>query len=195
MPVTFLFSCLGLLGLLLFVPAVPTSIALLAAKRKLPALVILCIPGAIIVLSVGLTAMVFAGARLHSLGMSARPNHLFRATFGFKPPPQTTVIEAHHETIMDYGTTVMRFQTAPDVMERIVARGFTACDRESFVREYRGNGHNLPQRIQSWFPPAVEQAHRFYIAETFDRSFGCSRAILCYDEDARIAYFHWVGID
>ena len=41
----------------------------------------------------------------------------------------------------------------------------------------------------------LRQAGRFYIAAVFDKSFGRSEAVVCYDEKTQTAYFHWVGVD
>lgn len=193
MPITFILVGLGFLGLLLFVPAVPISVVLLAARKKLAALIVFCIPCGVIVLSIALIAMVFAAAKLHSFTMSARPNRLFAVTFGFKPPPQTSVLEAQHRSVMDHGTTAMKFQTTPDVIERIVARGFVPGDRDSFMRMLRSN--DLPQHIQRWFLPEVQQTDHFYVTKAFERSFAISEAVLCYNEKTGIACFHWVGMD
>lgn len=196
MPITFVLVCLCLLGFLLLVPAVPVSLILLACKRKWCSLVVLCIPGAMIAMSVLLTVTVFVGEELHSRVASAQPNRLFETTFGFKPDPQTHVLAAHHRTGMDSATTTMEFRTTPAVIEKIVAGKFVLADRETFVRTHGGDRNNLPERVRSYLLPTVEDAYRFYIAKPFDKSFTtANEAILCYDEKTGIACFHWMGVD
>ncbi|MCX5646990.1 MAG: hypothetical protein NTZ17_20265 [Phycisphaerae bacterium] len=195
MPITFAFSCFALFGLLLLVPAVPVCVALLLGKRKRPALAVVCVPAGMIVMSILLTLLVFAGAELHSRIMSARPAHLFQVTFGFQPPSDTCVLEAYHESIMDYATTLMKFRTSQDVMDRIASRNFTRTDKATFVQECGGDEHNLPARVWSWFLPAAEETDRFYVAEPFDESFARTKAVLSYNEKTQVAYFHWAGVD
>jgi hypothetical protein len=194
MPITACFSCFGLLGLLLLVPAAVASVFLLLREKKRAALAVVGIPVGMIVISILLTLMVFATAKLHSRTMSRHPNRLFRVTFGSSPPPGTSVLEAYHESIMDYGTTVMKFRTTQDVIDKITSRNFTRGDKKAFLQSYGSNAHNLPEGVRSWFLPA-EQADQFYIALVFDKSFGRSEAVLCYEEKTQTAYFHWIGID
>jgi ABC-type transport system involved in cytochrome c biogenesis permease subunit len=194
MPITFVFSCFALFGLLLLIPAVPISVALLLTKKKRAALVVLCIPIGMIVMSILLTLLVFAGAELHSRIMSARPAHLFRVTFGFQPPPDTCVLEAYHQSIMDYGMTVLKFRTTQEVIDRITSRNFTRGDKEAFLRSYGSNEHNLAEGVRSWFLPAAE-ADQFYMAKPFDKSFASNEAVLSYNEKTQVACFHWVGVD
>ena len=196
MPITFVFSCFALFGLLLLVPAVPIAVALLLlGKKKRAALTVLCIPGGMIVMSILLTLLVFAGAELHSRITSARPDHLFRVTFGFTPPSDTCVLEAYHESIMDFGTTVLEFRTTRDVIDRITSRSFTRSDGATFVQACGADEHNLPDRVRSWFLPTAAEADQFYVAKPFDKSFASSEAVLSYNEKTQVAYFHWVGVD
>ena len=194
MPITGLFSCCAFLGLLLLVPAAAISVFLLLCERKRAALAVVGVPVGMIVLSMLLTFLVFAAAERYSRIMSGDPNRLFKATFGFLLPPETAVLEAYHESIMDYGTTVMEFRTTQDVLGRIIANSFTRVDKEAFLRSYESNAHNLPQDVRTWFLPAA-QADRFYLAVVFERSFGSSEAVLCYEEKTQTVYFHWVGVD
>jgi hypothetical protein len=138
---------------------------------------------------------VFVAAEFQSRLISARPNLLFRQTFGFQPPAQTRVLEAYHKGGMDYATTVMEFTATMDTIDRITAHNFAAIDRTTFLSSYQGNAHNLPRRVQSWFLSLQEDPKRFYMARQFGGAFGHSEAILCYDEQTGLAHFHWVGLD
>ncbi|MCU0918527.1 MAG: hypothetical protein MUC88_28800 [Planctomycetes bacterium] len=194
MPITALFSCCALFGVLLLIPLAPASVTLLLMKKKRAALAALCVPVGMIALSVLVTVLVFAAAQRHSRIMSGDPQRLFEVTFGFSTPPGTSVVEAHHESIMDYGTTVLRFRTTQEVINLIASHNFARIDKETFLRAYQSNDHNLPDDVRSWFLPAGE-ADQFYLATEFDTSFGTSEAALCYCEMTQTAYFHWVGVD
>ena len=194
MPITACFSCFGLLGVLLLVLAAPASVVLLLRGEKRAALRILRVPVGMIVVPTLLTLLVFAAAERHSQIMSADPNRLFKVTFGFPLPPETAVLEAYHQSVMDYATTVMKFRTTQAVLDRIVANSFIHVDQEAFLRGYESNAHNLPENVRAWFLPAA-QANRFYSAAVFERSFGNSEAVLCYEEKTQTVYFHWVGVD
>ncbi len=195
MPITCMFAFLAMLGVFLLVPAVPVCVILLVSRKKKPALVVLGVPVGLIALSVLWTLLIFAGAELQSRILSARPRVLFKVTFGFKPSAETRVLEAYHHGVMDYATTVMKFRTTRETVDRITARHFIRCDRTTFVQAYGGNSDNLPQRVRSWFLPPEEQADLFFIANAFRASYAHSEAVLCYDEKTQIAYFHWVGLD
>lgn len=196
MPITCLFSCLGVFGLLLLVPAVPTSVVLLARKKKRKALTVLCIPGGMIALAVLLPLVLFVLAERHNRLMSAQPDRLFEMTFAFWPPSQTEVLEGYYELAVDSLEKDLQFRAPRDVIDRICGRRFIACDRKTFVTAYGGEWNHLPDKVRSWFLPAVEQADCFYIAEPFDDSF-CTynRALLCYNRQTGVACFHWMGGD
>ena len=195
MPITFVFMLFAFLGAVLLVPAAVASPILWAAGKKRHALVVVSIPIGMIAVSALLTMWVFVMAELDSRIASARPNHLFKVTFGFKPPAQTRILEAYHKTLMDYGTTVMKFSTTGDVIDKIVARSFVLSDRKALVSAYTGNSHNLPKRVQSWFSLPDTPTGSFYVANPFDNSFAYSEAVLWYDDQTQIACFHWVGAD
>jgi hypothetical protein len=195
MPITALFSCCAFLGVLLLIPAVPVSVALLLSNRKRKALALLCVPVGMIVLSGLLTFLVFAGAERHSRIMSEHPEYLFRVTFCFPPPPETSVLEAYHYSVMDFATTVMKFRTTRDVIDRIIGHQFRRSERAAFVLECGYDEHNLPSHVRSWFLPAAEEADQFYTASPFGESFARTKAVLAYNEKTQIAYFHWVGVD
>jgi len=195
MAITGLFSCFALLGLLLLIPTLPVSVVLLLGGEKRAALRILCVPVGMIVLSILLTSALFAALWLCSHSMSSHPDRLLKMTFGFEPPPETCFLEAYHELGQDYAETVMKFRTTRDVVDRIVADKFVPGDRQACTRLCEHARDNLPQRVRSWFLPPSEEAARWYIAEPFEGRFGHDEAVLCYDEQTQIAYFHWFGVD
>jgi hypothetical protein len=195
MPITFVLVLFTFLGVLLLVPALLAFAILLATGRNHAALVVISLPLDMIGLSLVLIAGIFIMAGLNSRVMSARPTYLFETTFGFKPLAQTCVLEAYHETIMDYGTTVMKFNTTRDIINKIVTHNFVSSDRETFLSAYNHNRDNLPDHVRSWFSLPDTQTEQFYVAEAFDKSFGSSEAILCHDEETQTAYFHWIGVD
>jgi len=195
MPITFIFACLAMLGVLLLVPAGVAGAVLLANGKKKHALMALSVPVAMIALAVLLSLAVFVAAGWHSRIVSARPNLLFRMTFGCRPPASTRVLKAYHKSLLDGATTVMKFSATRETVDQIATRNFVRCDKETFARVYRGNDHNLPQRVRAWFLPSEENADYFWVAQKFDESYAYSTAILCYSEQAQIAYFHWLGMD
>jgi hypothetical protein len=196
MPITFLFSCLGFFGLLLLVPAVPISVVLLARKKKRKALTVLCIPGGMIALAILLPLVLFVMAERHNRLMSAQPDRLFELTFAFWPSPQTEMLAGYYELGMDYEERALQFRAPADVIDRICGRRFVITGRDTFVTAYGGEWNHLPDKVRSWFLPAVEQADCFYIAEPFDDSFSTyNRALLCYNRQTSIACFHWMGGD
>jgi hypothetical protein len=195
MPITGLCACSVLVGLILLVPAVPISLILLGAGKKRLVVALVSIPAAMIGLSMLLTAVVLALLWLCGHTMSAHPDRLFEITFGFRPAPETCVLEGYHELGQDYAETVMKFRTTRDVVDRIVADKFVPGDRQACTRLCEDARDNLPQRVRSWFLPPSEEAARWYIAEPFEGRFGHDEAVLCYDEQTQIAYFHWFGVD
>jgi hypothetical protein len=187
MPITALFSCFALLGLLLLLPLAPASVILVLMNKTRAALMVLFIPVGMIGMSVLLTFLVFAAAERHSRIMSADPNYLFKATFDIPMSLEISVLEAYHDSLMDYGTTVLKFRTTQEVIDRITSRSFALGAKETFLRIYESNEHNLPEGVRSWFLSAAAEADQFYIAPEFDASLGSSEAVLCYGEDTRIA--------
>jgi hypothetical protein len=153
MPITFVLVCLSYLGMFLLVPALPVCIVLLAARRRKYALVVLGIPLGMVALPILLGTQIFAAAELHSRLLSACPNHVFRMTFGFKPPAQTQVLKAYHKSPLDGATTAMKFRTTREAVDKIAAGRFVPCDKKTLAQTYAGNAQNLPQRVRSWFQP------------------------------------------
>ena len=90
----------------------------------------------------------------------------------------------------------MTFRAPKDVIDRICAGKFALSDRKTCTGAYQDNAHNLPDRVQLWARPAVENADRFYLAKPFDDSFSLvNEAILCYSEETGVGCFHWSGMD
>jgi hypothetical protein len=196
MPITFVFSCFALFGLLLLVPAVPIAVVCLARKKKRKALTVLCIPGGMIALAVLLPLVLFVLAERHNRLMSAQPDRLFEMTFAFWPPSQAEVLEGYYELAVDSLEKDLQFRAPQEVIDRICGQRFIACDRGTFVTAYGGEWNHLPDKVRSWFLPAVEQADCFYIAEPFDDSFRTyNRALLCYNRQTGVTCFHWMGGD
>jgi hypothetical protein len=195
MPITFMCACTVFFGLALLVPAVPISLILLSAGKKRLATAILSIPAGMIGLAVLLTIFVFTVLWFHGVRMSSHPDLLFKETLGFEPPPQTQVLNGYCNVGQDYAMTVLKFHTPKDVTDQIATNKFIRSDREACVGNYDRGFSDLPERVRSWFPPPQEPSMQWYVAESSDGTFGPDEAVLCYDEDAQIAYFHWVCVD
>jgi hypothetical protein len=186
---------------ILLVALIPVSVVLLITGKKKAALITIGTPIAAIVCSVLGTIFLMVSlstlAHIHSFRASLFPRSVFRATFGFKPPPQTEVLKAHRYEFLDYATTVIKFKATKDVIDGITADEFVETDRATFMTSYRANEHNLPANVRSWFLQPHEHPDRYYMARSLNGirlSIG-AQAILCYDEESGIAYFHLVDVD
>lgn len=196
MPITACFLIMAFLAMILLIPIVPISLILRHRGRKRIAMALLSLPVGMIVLSALLTVLVLVATWRYDVRMSRNPVRLFENTFDFHPTPGIEVLEGYCGSGLDSETRAMRFRAPPEAIARITSPRFVACDREVFMRTYRSSGHNLPQRVQSWFVSAAEAADHFYLAKPFDKSFTTSNeAILCYQEKTGIACFHWIGLD
>jgi len=194
MPITACFTCIASIAILLLIPIVPLSLILLDRSKKRAAFTLMGIPVAMLGLSVLSTIVVFVLMWQYGIRMSRNPDRLFEDTFGFRPSAETEVVEADCELGMDWEYRAMKFRAPLAVIEKICAGTFTSTDRKTFVSACRGD--DLPDRVTSWFLPAVEQADNFYIARPFDKSFSTwNQAVLCYNEKTGIACFHWLGVD
>ncbi len=148
------------------------------------------------VFSVGMTLFIFGSMCLHGFKMNVQPKRIFNTTFGFKPGEQTEVLEAYIKSGLDYETTLIEFRTTKDTIDKIVRDRFNAVPLETFKKKYVANRHNLPGHVRAWFTPGFEKPNLFYLAEPFNNSFtNVNEAILCYNEETGIAYFHWSGLD
>jgi hypothetical protein len=196
MPITFIFAALFFLGIILAVVLVPVSIILLILKMKKAALCVFLFPVGILAFSVGMTLFIFGHMYLHNFKLNLQPSRIFNDTFGFKPDKQTEILEAYTEHGLDYETTLIKFRTTKDTIDKIVRDRFDAVPSETFKKKYGANRHNLLGRVRAWFSPSYEKPNLFYIAEPFNNSFSnVNEAILCYNEETGIAYFHWSGLD
>ena len=196
MPITFIFAGLFFLGIILAVLLVPVSIVLLLLKMKKTALFIFLFPVSLLVFSVGMTLFIFGHMWIHDFKMNMQPTHIFNATFGFKPDEQTEVLEAYIKSGLDYETTLIKFRTTKDTIDKIIRDRFNTIPLETFKKKYSSNRHNLPDRVRAWFTPSYQKPNLFYLAEPFNNSFSnVNEAILCYNEETGIAYFHWIGLD
>ena len=196
MPITACFLIMAFLAMILLIPIVPISLILWHRGRRRIAMTLLSLPVGLIVLSALLTVLVLVAMWQYDVRMSRNSVRLFENTFGFHPTPGIEVLEGYCGSGLDSETRAMRFRAPAEAIARITSSRFVACDREVFMRAYQSSGHNLPQRVQSWFVPAAEGADRFYLARPFDKSFTTSNeAILCYQEKTGIACFHWIGLD
>jgi hypothetical protein len=196
MPITFIFAALFFLGIILAVVLVPVSIILLILKMKKAALCVFLFPVGILAFSVGMTLFIFGHMYLHNFKLNLQPSRIFNDTFGFKPDKQTEILEAYTEHGLDYETTLIKFRTTKDTIDKIVRDRFDAVPSETFKKKYGANRHNLPGHVRAWFTPDYEKPNLFYLAEPFNNSFSnVNEAILCYNEETGIAYFHWSGLD
>ena len=196
MPITFIFACLFQLGIILAVPLIPVSIILLILKMKKAALCVFLLPVGILAFSVGMTLFIFGLMYLHNFKLNLQPSRIFNDTFGFKPDKQTEILEAYTEHGLDYETTSVKFRTTKDTIDRIVRDGFNPISAETFERKCDSNRRRLPARIRAWFTPSYEKPNFFYLAEPFNNTFStANEAILSYNEETGIAYFHWMGAD
>lgn len=196
MPITACFLVMAFLAMILLIPIVPISLILRHRGRRRIAMTLLGLPVGLIVLSALLTVLILVTMWRYDVRMSRNPVRLFESTFGFHPTPGIEVLEGYCGSGLDSETRAMRFRAPPEAIARITSGRFVACDRGLFMKTYHSSGHNLPQRVQSWFVSAAEGADRFYLARPFDKSFTTSNeAILCYEEKGGIACFHWFGVD
>jgi len=196
MPITFIFAGLFFLGIILAVPLILLSIVLFIIKKKKIALIIFMIPVGLLVFSVGMTLLVFGRIWVNDFKMNMQPTHIFNATFGFEPGEQTEVLEAYIKNGLDYETTLIKFRTTKDTIDKIIRERFNTIPLETFEKKYSSNRHNLPGRVRAWFTPSSEKPNLFYLAEPFNNSFSnVNEAILCYNDETGIAYFHWIGLD
>ncbi len=196
MPITFIFAGLLFLGIILAVSLIPVSIVLLILKKKMMALMLFIIPVSLIVISISLTLLIFSRIWLNDFIVNLQPSHIFKATFGLSPDAQTEVLQAYTKSGLDYETTVIKFKSTKEIVDKITNCKFCKADRETFMRIYKSKHNNLPDHVREWFTPTSDSPNLFYIAEPYNNSFGTvNEAILCYNEDSGIAYFHWVGLD
>jgi hypothetical protein len=196
MPITFIFAVLFFLGIIFAVLLVPASIVLLVLKKKKTALLIFLLPVCLLVFSIGMPLLIFGRIWIHDFTMNIQPKHTFNSTFGFRPDEHTEVLEVYVKNGLDYETTLIKFRTTKDTIYKIIHDRFTTVTLETFKEKYSSNRDNLPDSVQAWFAPSYEKPNLFYLAEPFDNSFSnVNEAILCYNEETRIAYFHWIGCD
>ena len=196
MPITFIFAGLFFLGIILAVLLVPVSVVLLVLKMKKTALFIFLFPVGLLGFSVGMTLFIFVHMWIHDFKMNMQPKSIFNATFGFKLDEQTEVLEAYIKSGLDYETTLIKFRTTKDTIDKIIHDKFNTIPLETFKKKYDSNRHNLPDRVRAWFTPGYEKPNLIYFAEPFNNSFSnVNEAILCYNEETGIAYFHWIGLD
>jgi len=196
MPITFIFAGFLLLGIILAVPLIPLSIVLFIIKKKKTALVIFMIPVGLLVIYVGMNLLLFGLIWVHDFKMNMQPTRIFNSMFGFEPGEQTEVLEAYVENGLDYETTLIKFRTTKDTIDKIIHDRFNTIPLETFKKKYSSNSHDLPGRVRAWFTPSSEKPNLFYLAEPFNNLFGnVNEAILCYNEETGIAYFHWIGLD
>jgi len=196
MPITFIFACLFIFGIMLAALLIPVSIVLFVLKKRKIALLVFLLPVCLLIFSVCMPILIFGRIWINDLTMNMRPTHTFSVTFGFKPNKQTEVLETYVENGLDYGTALIKFRTAKDTIDKIVQNRFNPITSETFQKKYSSSRHNLPAHVQEWFNPDYNKPNLFYLAEPFNNSFiTVYKAILCYNEETEVAYFHWIGLD
>lgn len=195
MPITFLFVCLFFFGIILAVFLIPVSIILLVFKEKKAALLVFLLPVCLLLFSVLMPLIIFGSIGFHNLKMNVRPIHTFNTTFGFLPNEQTEILGSYVNNGLDFGTTLIKFKTTRETIDKIVQKKFHPITSETF-QEKLSYRNNFPEHVREWFKPDLEKSNLFYLTEPFQNTFSnVNEAILCYDEETGIAYFKWVGLD
>jgi hypothetical protein len=195
-PVTLVFIFLFFFGIILTALLIPTSIVLFVLTKKKKALLVLLLPVCLLIFSVCMPLFIFGCIWIHDVALNMQPTRTFNATFGFKPDKQTEILETYVKNGLDYKTTLIKFRTTEGTIDKIVQNRFEPVSSETFQEKYRSNRHNLPNHVQGWFTPDYDKPNLCYLAEPFDNSFSnVNAAILCYNEQTQIAYFHWIGLD
>jgi hypothetical protein len=196
MPITFIFACLFYLGIILAVPLIPASIILFILKMKKTALCVFLFPVGILAFSVSMTLLTFGLMYLHNFKLNLQPSRIFNDTFGFQPDKQTEILEAYTEHGLDYEKASIKFKTTKETIDKIARDRFNTAPLETFKKKCDSNRRSLPPRIRAWFTPGYEKPNLFYLAEPFNNTFStANEAVLCYNEQTGIAYFHWAGCD
>ena len=195
MPITFLFACLFFFGIILAVLLIPVSIVLFVLKKRKTALFVFLIPVCLLIYSVGMPLVIFGSIWVHDVTINVQPTRIFITTFGFKPDGQTEILETYVKSGLDFGTTLIKFKTTRETIDKIAQNKFHPITSGTF-QEKLSYRHNFPEHVRQWFTPGYNKPNLFYVAEPFNNSFSnVNEAILCYNEETGIAYFKWVGLD
>ncbi|HZG50589.1 MAG TPA: hypothetical protein VEZ40_00515 [Pyrinomonadaceae bacterium] len=139
--------------------------------------VFVAVVAALVVPVIILAALDFAG--------NFFPGRVFKASFGFSPPPGVAELEGRKVVLGDGGEAYLRFKADKPTVERLIGGRF---------RLHAGMP-SFPPSTPDYWKPVSTPSTRYYRADRFDDSFAFSQAFLIYDEATGVVHFHWSGVD
>jgi hypothetical protein len=84
----------------------------------------------------------------------------------------------------DAYATWLRFQASPEVVKELVALGFERSDRHTFEAE------TVNANSPKWWMPDTDRLTHFYSADPWRKEHLRSHAVIAYNDEQTIVYFH-----